>query len=60
MLKQIEWRLQNGPTTDPNVNIRIFRKRWSLILGCFFAVSILNIKNEICRRSLIKNVTNYH
>ena len=73
MLRQIEWRLQNGPitksgvlpvtnllfwkicssfrtswkkliwcTNDPNVNIRIFRKRWSLILGCFFPVSILN------------------
>ena len=26
----------------PNVNIRVFRKRWSLILGCFFPVSILN------------------
>ena len=24
-----------------NVHIRIFRKRWSLILGCFFPVSIL-------------------
>ena len=29
-------------TNDPNVNIRIFRRRWSLILGCFFPVSILN------------------
>ena len=29
-------------TNDPNVNIPIFRKRWSLILGCFFLpVSIL-------------------
>ena len=28
-------------TNDPNVNIPIFRKRWSLILGCFFPVSIL-------------------
>ena len=28
-------------TNDPNVNISIFRKRWSLILGCFFPVSIL-------------------
>ena len=25
-----------------NVNIRIFRKRWSLTLGCFFPVNILN------------------
>ena len=25
----------------PNDHIRIFRKRWSLILGCFFPVSIL-------------------
>ena len=28
-------------TNDPNVNISIFRKRWSLILGCFFSVSML-------------------
>ena len=28
-------------TNDPNVHIRIFRKHWSLILGCFFPVSIL-------------------
>ena len=72
MLRQIEWRLQNWPTTnsgvlpvtalffweicfsfstsckeliwctnDPNVHIRIFRKSWSLIFGCFFPVSIL-------------------
>ena len=27
-------------TNNPNVKIRIFRKRWSLILGCFFPVSI--------------------
>ena len=27
---------------DPNVPIRIFRKRWSLILGCFFPVIIRN------------------
>ena len=26
---------------NPNVNIRIFRKRWSLILWCFFPVNIL-------------------
>ena len=73
MLKQIEWRLQNGPITKsgvlpvttsffwkifsscrtswkeliwcsnhPNVHIHIFRKRWSLILRCYFPVSILN------------------
>ena len=42
MLRQIEWRLQNGCTNDPNVHIPIFRKRWSLILGSFFPVSILN------------------
>ena len=29
-------------TNELNVNIRIFRKCWSLILGCFFPVSILN------------------
>ena len=28
-------------TNGPNVNIRIFRKCWSLILGYFFPVSIL-------------------
>ena len=28
-------------TNDPNVHIRIFRKRWSLILSCVFPVSIL-------------------
>ena len=27
---------------DPNIHIRIFCKRWSLILGWFFPVSILN------------------
>ena len=74
MLRQLEWRLQNGPitksgvlpattlffwkicssfrtskeliwcTNDPNVYIRIFRKRWSLILGWFFPVpTILNL-----------------
>ena len=72
MLRQIEWRLHNGPitksvvlpvttlffwkicssfrtsqkeliwcTNEPNVYIRIFRKRLSLILGCFFPASIL-------------------
>ena len=72
MLRQIEWRLLNGPITKsgvlpgkslffwktfssfrtsykellwctnyPNVHIRIFRKHWSLILGCFFPLSIL-------------------
>ena len=30
-------------TNDPNVHIRIFHKRWSLILGCFFPVIILNL-----------------
>ena len=30
-------------TKDPNVYIRVFRKRWSLILGCFFPVSILKV-----------------
>ena len=29
-------------SNDPNVHIHIFRKCWSLILGCFFTVSILN------------------
>ena len=28
-------------TNDPSVHSRIFRKRWSLLLGCFFPVSIL-------------------
>ena len=72
MLRQREWRLQNGPitksvvlpvtalfflkiyfsfrtyqedliwcTNDLNAHIRIFRKQWNLILGCFFPVSIL-------------------
>ena len=27
-------------TNDPNVHVRIFRKRLNLILGCFFSVSI--------------------
>ena len=31
--------------SDPNVHIRICRKHWSLILGCFFPVSIPNIYN---------------
>ena len=32
-------------TSSPrtNVHVRIFRKRWSLILGCFFPVNILKI-----------------
>ena len=73
MLRQIEWRIQNGPiikngvlpvttlffrkfcfslrtlvkdflwfTNCPNIHIHTFRKRWSFIWGCFFAVSILN------------------
>ena len=29
-------------SNDPNVRICIFRKRWSLVLGWFFPVSILN------------------
>ena len=29
-------------TNNPNVHIRNFRKRCSLILGCFFSVRILN------------------
>ena len=32
-------------TNDPNVNIHIFRKRLSLILGCFSPVSILKWEN---------------
>ena len=35
-LKQLIW-----CTNDANVHIRIFCKRWSLILGCFLPVSIL-------------------
>ena len=34
--------LKKSCTNHPNVDIRIFGKRWSLILGCFFPVSILN------------------
>ena len=30
-------------TNDPNVHIRIFCKRWSLILVCFFPVGILKV-----------------
>ena len=35
-------------TNDPNVHIRIFifRKRWSLILGCLFSVSILKDSSD--------------
>ena len=29
-------------SNHPNVHIHIFRKRWSLILRCYFPVSILN------------------
>ena len=29
-------------TNDPNVHIRIFRRRWRLNLKCFFPMSILN------------------
>ena len=35
-LKELIW-----CTNDLNVHICILRKRWSLILGCFFPVSIL-------------------
>ena len=41
-LKELIW-----CTNDPNVHIRIFRKCWSLILGCFFLVSILNFVYKI-------------
>ena len=37
--------------------MRIFRKRWSLILGCFFPVSILKQKSaflQILERNLRK------
>ena len=34
-------------TNDPNVHIHIFRKRWSIILGSFFPVSILKGKRNI-------------
>ena len=30
-------------TNNSNVNIQIFCNRWSLILGCFFPVSIINL-----------------
>ena len=32
----------NWCINDPNAHIRIFRKRWSLILGYFFPVTIVN------------------
>ena len=31
----------------PNVHIHIFRKRWNLILGCFFPVIILKGKQDV-------------
>ena len=34
-------------TNDPNVHIRIFRKHWSLILGCFFPVSTLKKQKQL-------------
>ena len=44
-------------TNDPNLHIRIFRKRWSLILGCFFPVSIPNLgfkpKFQCSKRAII-------
>ena len=89
MLRQIEWRLQNGPitksgvlpvtalffwkicssfrtsekeliwcTNDANVHIRIFRKRWSLILGCFFPVSILKENFDIFADFIFENFNN--
>ena len=36
-----EWSFAIWCTNYPNVHICTFRKRWSLILGCFFPVSIL-------------------
>ena len=44
---ETSWKELLWCTNDQNVNIRIFRKRWSLILGCFFPVSIL-------KKSLLK------
>ena len=35
-------------TNDPNVHIHIFRKCWSLILGCFFPVKILKKILNVC------------
>ena len=34
------WKESIWCTNDPNVHIYIFHKHWSLILGCFFPVSI--------------------
>ena len=31
----------------PNVHIRIFRKHWSLILGCLFPVSTVNSRKSV-------------
>ena len=42
-----------------NVNIHIFLKRWSLILGCFFPVSIFNqlvlISSDVEHSSTLNN-----
>ena len=41
-------------TNAPNVNIRIFQKRWSLILGCFLPVSILKDFEKILKFTQMK------
>ena len=50
-LKELIW-----CTNDLNVHIRIFRKRWSLILGCFFPVRILKLTRNRKANSLLKNI----
>ena len=43
--------------------IRIFRKRWSLILGCFFPVRILNFNlnfSQLCTLPEMSQVKKAH
>ena len=43
----------------PNVHIRIFRKRWSLILGSFFPVSILKMSFEAHKKYIVNLYLKY-
>ena len=47
-------------TNDPNVHICIFCKRGSLILGCFFPVSILNEDFENVCNWFVDNKLSIH
>ena len=42
---------------QPNVRIRVFRKRWGLILGCFFPVGMLNNLCEPPAKRLVNSFT---